>query len=46
MEYDSAVKEEWHKAIFRNMDALGGHEMWTTSDCERQILYGITACEM
>ena len=45
MEYDSAVKEEWHKVICRNMDALGGHDIWNTSYWERQILYGITVCE-
>lgn len=47
MEYDSAIKEEWHDAICRNVDGLGGHyAMWNKSDWERQILYGTIVCEI
>ena len=43
MEYYSAVKKEWHSAIFSNMDATRDyHTKWRRSNREKQISYEIT----
>ena len=43
MEYYSARKKEWNKAICSNMDrSRDNHTKWSKSERERQMLYDIT----
>ena len=43
MEYYSAIKKEWNKAVWSNMDGPRNyHIKWSKSDRERQISYAIT----
>ena len=39
MEYDSAIKEEWHNAICRNVDGLGGHMLCEINQTEKDKYY-------